>query len=315
MTPLKIVFFGTSFFAAEILEYLVAQGVTLQAIVTRPDKPRGRSQQMQPPPVKERAAFLCPNVPLYQPIKASTPLFVETLTPYGADLFVVVAYGEIIKEILLNLPHLGCINVHASLLPSYRGAAPMQRALMEGVLKTGVTIIDMVLEMDAGDILATAETPVSQEMSLGDLQEKLYTLACPLLLKTIEDFSNSNVVRLPQDNSKVTFAAKLTPEDERILWSRPAEQIHNQIRALSPQPGAWCLAGEGKEQKRFKIKKSAVVNNLIGIPGEPLSYGKEEWIVGCGEGALRLLEVQLEGKKVMPIRQFLLGNSSPLFLS
>jgi methionyl-tRNA formyltransferase len=309
MSKLKIIFFGTSSFAAKLLSYLVEQSVDVIAIVTRPDKPRGRSLQVLSPPVKEISQHVCPQVPLYQPAKASTAEFVEVLKQFQADLFVVVAYGEIIKENVLTLPRLGCINVHASLLPEYRGAAPMQRALMDGVKKTGITIIDMVLEMDAGDVIATAELPVSQEMTLGDLQEGLCSLACPLLCAVIKDFERGNIHKTSQDRSKITFAPKISPNEEEINWTLSAEQIHNQIRALSPQPGAWCRVQVGKEMKRLKIKKSMLVD-LEGVPKTNLVFNKREWIVACGKRALSLLEVQLEGKKSLLIKDFLSGYNS-----
>lgn len=307
---MKIVCFGTSSFAAEIFTYLVKQDVTVCAIVTRPDKPKGRSAQLLPPPVKETASRLFPSIPLHQPKKASTNEFAALLKQYDADLFVVVAYGEILKENILKLPKLSCINIHASLLPLYRGAAPMQRALMDGVTKSGITIIDMVLEMDAGDILAKAEIEVSSAMTYGELHEKLSSLACPLVLETIKNFNNHSVKRVAQDQVQVTFAPKITPSEEEIHWDRSAVEIHNQIRALSPQPGAWCRVQVGKEVKRLKIKRSVVISDVQGFIGETLSFGKEGWVIACGSGALRLLEVQLEGKKNMPVEQFLPGYSS-----
>lgn len=310
MNNLRVVFFGTSPFAAQILAYLIRQGIEVVAVVTRPDKPRGRSSQLLPPPVKETLKQIRPELPLHQPQKASTEEFTKLLKEYQADLFIVVAYGEILKENILCLPKLGCINIHASLLPAYRGAAPMQRALMDGVLKTGITIIDMVLEMDAGAMIATAETAVPQEMTLGELSEKLCSDACALLLQVIKDFKSGTIIKTPQDKSKVTFAAKITAQEEEIIWTRSSVQIHNQIRALSPQPGAWCRVQVGQEVKRLKIKKSRSLLELQGEPGTNLSFNKEEWIVACGQGGISLLEVQLEGKKSLPIKDFLRGYAS-----
>lgn len=311
MNNIKIVFFGTSDFAANILLYLIEKGVTVCAVVTRPDKPRGRSSNLLPPPVKEELLKIHSSLPIYQPRKASTEEFSNILKKYEADLFVVVAYGEIIKENILNLPRLGCINVHASLLPAYRGAAPMQRALMDGVDKTGITIIEMVLEMDAGDMIETAELEVTQEMTLGELSEKLCRLACPLLFDVIENFKKEKILKTPQDRSKITFAPKILASEEEIFWNAPARKIHNQIRAFSPRPGAWCHVQVGNEIKRLKIKKSIFNLTLSGKPGETLILNKDEWVIACGEGAIKLLEVQLEGKKNMSIKDFLRGNSSP----
>ena len=182
----------------------------------------------------------------------------------------------------------------------------MQRSLMDGVVKTGVTIIDMVLEMDAGDMIAAAEMDISQEMTLGELSEKLCALSCPLLLDVIENFKKGAVVRTAQDKSKVTFAPKITAEEEQIDWNTSAQQIHNKIRALSPQPGAWCSILIGDQTKRLKIKKS-LATSLSGQVGENLSLSQEEWIIACQTGSLSLLEVQLEGKKAMSIKEFLQG--------
>lgn len=306
---MKIVFFGTSEFAARLLTYLLDHNIEIVAVVTRPDKPRGRSLQLAPPPVKEALQKQGYDLPIHQPKKASTEEFETLLKQYQADLFLVVAYGEIIKQNLLSLPPLGCINVHASLLPAYRGAAPMQRALMDGVTVTGVTIMEMVLEMDAGNIIETAEIPVPNEMNLEELQEKLYSLSGPLLLKVISNLKVGRLTTYAQDSTKVTFAPKITAEEEVIHWARSANQIHNQIRALSPFPGTWCQIKIGNEIKRFKIKKSRVIQEMKGVPGTVLSSSKGECIVACGQGALRLEEVQLEGKKTMPIQDFLRGNS------
>ncbi len=314
---MRIVFFGTSQFAARILTYLAQQRVDVCAVVTRPDRPKGRERHVIPPPVKQAALQLMPPLPIHQPEKASTPDFESVLKRYGADLFVVVAYGEILKQDLLNLPKWGCVNVHASLLPKYRGAAPMQRALMQGEPVTGVAIMEMVLQMDAGAIFDTFELPVPEEMTFGELEDKLCTAAGPLLLKVLRAFESGTVQKKPQDPHPVTFAAKITPEEEQIKWEKTARDLHNLIRALSPAPGAWCFLTMGEERKRLKIKRSRIIPDLSGSPGQTLIFGKEGWVVACGQGALRLLEVQLEGKRVMSTEEFIKGvkNSSALFLS
>ncbi len=312
---MRIVFFGTSSFAASVLEYLLKAHVSVVAVVTRPDRPFGRSQRLASPPVKEMLQKQAMEIPLLQPEKASTPEFAETLKSYDADLFVVVVYGEILKQYILDLPKMGAINVHPSLLPKYRGATPIQRALMDGCTQTGVTIMEMVLAMDAGDILEVAKVPVPEEMTHGELSKKLCELACPALVKVIHDFANNRVVKTAQDPAQVTFAPKLTPEEEEIHWDKPARQLHNQIRALSPTPGAWCAVQIGSEKKRLKIKRSRVVDRA-GKPGEILLVDKKEGlIVACGSEALRLLEVQLEGKKTLDIEEFLRGLSDNKNLS
>lgn len=311
---MRIVFFGTSSFAARILTKLLESNCHIAAIVTRPDRMKGRHLQPLPPPVKETASRLCPNVPIFQPEKASLPEFAEGLRQFEADLFVVVAYGEIIKKNLLEMPKLGCVNIHASLLPKFRGAAPIQRCLMEGDKETGITIIEMSPQMDAGDVLAIESLPIPAEMTFGELEPKLCDLSVKLILQTIRNFELGKVTKTPQDHALATLAPKITPEDEKIDWSKTATQIHNQIRALSPAPSAWCQVLIGTELRRLKIKKAKVVEEMGGPSACILSFGKEGWLVACGKGAIRLLEVQLEGKKAMSADDCIRGIHSPVLM-
>lgn len=309
---MKIVFFGTSAFAARIFATLIEQNIEIVAVVTKPDKPKGRSLKFTPPPIKEVAQKLKADLPIHQPIRASTPEFAEILKNYKADLFVVVAYGEIIKTLLLQIPLLGCINVHASLLPKYRGASPIVRSLMNGEKETGISIIDMVLEMDAGDILEMVKVPIPESMTFGQLDQKLSEVGSLALLKVIHSLARGSITRTPQDHTQITFAHKLKAEEEEIKWSKTARELHNLIRALSPTPGAWCWLQVGTEKKRLKIKRSEVVPHAQGTPRQNLVLNKQEWIIACGQGGLRLLEVQLEGKKTMSVADFLRGSNTPL---
>jgi methionyl-tRNA formyltransferase len=311
---LKIIFFGTSLFAARVFSFLVEQGLAPVAVVTRPDRQKGRSLHLSPPPVKEIAEKIKPELPVYQPIKASTPEFAEVLRGHHPDLFLVVAYGEIIKQSLLDIPGQGCINIHASLLPKYRGAAPIQRSLMDGVSETGITIIEMSAQMDAGAILEMRSLPVPEEMTFGELEEQLCRLACTTVLSVLHSLEKGSIHRTPQDHTQATLAPKLTSSEEEIQWGRPASQLHHLIRALSPLPGAWTWADIGGQKKRLKIKRSQFLKEYSGKPGSNLSYGKEGWLVACGEGALRLLEVQLEGKKSLPVEDFIKGMHQPPLL-
>ena len=308
---MNLIFFGTSAFAARVLRDLIQNGIAISAIVTRPDKPKGRALQLLPPPVKEEVLKLGLDIPIYQPLKASTPEFAEILDSQKPDLFVVVAYGEIMKTLLLKIPSRGCINVHASLLPKYRGASPIQRCLMQGELETGVTIMQMVLEMDAGDMLSVVKTPIPPEMTFGELDHNLSSLAAPALITVIQQIEEGSVKKIPQDHALATFTSKLTAKEEEIHWERPAEEIHNLIRALSPFPGAWCFVQIGGEKKRLKIKLSKVVDNLQGSPGQVLTLTKQELIIACGKGALQVLQLQLEGKRMMSVKDFLQGLHSP----
>ena len=309
---MKIIFFGTSSFAAQILSFLFQKNIDVAAVVTRPDRPKGRSLQSSPPPVKVLALEQKPHLPIYQPEKASAPEFAELLRAHSADLFLVVAYGQILKQHLLDMPKRGCINIHASILPKYRGAAPMQRCLMDGCRESGVTIMEMVQQMDAGDIIEIFKIPVSEEMTFGELEKALCELACSAVQKALLDLERGPLQKVAQDHTLATLAPKITPDEEEIHWDLPASRLHNLIRALSPYPGAWCKIKIGSEIKRIKIKRSQVVLGKEGVPGSLLSCGKEGWIVACGQGALRLMEVQLEGKKLMKADDFIRGMQQPL---
>ncbi len=307
---MKIIYFGTPPFAAEVLKSLIGNGVEVLAIVTKPDRPKGRSGKPAFSAVKEFATKNCPDIPLYQPDKASTLAFEEELRRYGADLFVVVAYGEIMKQRLLDLPKEGSINLHASLLPKYRGAAPIQFALFDGAKETGVTIIRMVLKMDAGDMLAQEKISIPKEMNCAELEEKLCILGGKTLLRVIRKFSHHDSQKKPQDPKEATYVQKIDSSMAEIDWNQDAEDIHNQIRAFSPRPGAWTKVEVGGHLKRLKIFKSAVVQEN-GTAGSTLSFSKSNWIIGCRNGGLSLLKVQLEGKKRLPIDEFVLAFSSP----
>ena len=311
---MKVVFFGTSSFAARVLTHLVEKKIDLQAIVTRADKPKGRNLELSYPPVKQTAIALCPHIPVFQPIKASTPEFAQVLQGFTPDLFVVVAYGEIIKQNILDIPKKGSINIHASLLPKYRGAAPMQRCLMDGAVETGITIIEMTLQMDAGDMLAIESIPIPSDMTLGELEPLLCNLGCDLVWKVIKQIEAGTEKKQPQNHAMATIAPKITAQEEMIDWSRPAQDLHNLIRSLSPFPGAWCKIRLGSQEKRLKIKRSIVESQVQGIPGTVLSLSKEDFIIACGAGGLRLIEVQLEGKKTMPAADFIKGIHQPISL-
>jgi methionyl-tRNA formyltransferase len=312
---MKVIFFGTSAFAARVLSFLVEKKIDVCAIVTRIDKPKGRNLEVSYPPVKQTALQVCPQIPVLQPQKASTPEFEQVLKTYDADLFVVVAYGEIIKQNILDIPKMGCINIHASLLPKYRGAAPMQRCLMDGAAETGITIIEMTLQMDAGDILAIKSIPVLPNMTLGELEAELCSLGCELVHKVIQEKSKGVCQKQVQDHSAATLAPKITAEEEAIDWNKSAQILHNQVRALAPFPGAWCKILLGNQEKRLKIKRSLIEPGFHDKPGTLLQFSKEGCVVAAGEGALRLLEVQLEGKKTMPVADFIKGvHQSPQFL-
>lgn len=303
---MRLVFFGTSAFAAHVLKFLLSHSVSVVAVVTQPDRPRGRHLHDAFSPVKEAA--LSAGLPVFQPEKVSTPEYAALLAGYDPDLFLVVAYGEIIKKQILDIPKYGSFNIHASLLPKYRGAAPIQRCLMQGESKTGINIIEMTPQMDAGGVVATGEVPISEEMTFGELEKVLCDTACPLTLQFLNALEQGTLKKIPQDDTQVTFAPKILPEDTRIEWSRPAQELHNLIRALSPQPGAWCPLYLGGEEKRLKIRRARLVASSHGeAPGALLACSPSEWVVACGRDTLQLLEVQLEGKKSMTVEDFIKG--------
>lgn len=306
---MKIVFFGTSSFAAQIFLCLVQNQVNVIAVVTRPDRPIGRSLKLSFPPVKQAAIKL--NLPVFQPEKASSLEFVEYLKALRADLFIVVAYGEIVKKEVLDIPFLGCINIHASLLPKYRGAAPMQRCLMNGEKETGISIIEMTPKMDAGDILSIKKIPIPFTMTHGELEKELCTLAQKMILQVIEQFKNKSVKRTPQDHSQMSLASKIAAQEEEIDWTLGSILLHNRIRALSPSPGAFCMLEIKNQKKRLKIIRAFPEElQLSEKPGSLVKLGKE-WGVVCGQGTLRLIEVQLEGKASMSARDCFNGLHRP----
>lgn len=309
---MRIVFFGTPAFAADLLHFLVKQGEEIVAVVTKPDKPQGRSKHPVPSAVKEAALAL--NLPLHQPVRCSHIDFAPTLAAYEADLFLVVAYGEIIKDHLLNMPPLGCINVHASLLPAYRGAAPMQRALMAGEPYSGVTIMDMVREMDAGDMLDTARVEIPLDMDCSALELALRAASKAPLLSILKRLKHKEpITRQKQDSSQVTFAAKVEREDCCVNWNLPALTLHNLIRGANPEPGAWASIyfNEAAVKKELKIWKSwphdEVPPELEKEPGKWIRTNQGTLLIACGDGALELLEVQPEGKKRMRVQDWLRG--------
>lgn len=306
---MRIIYFGTPQFAADVLQYLIDRQVEIVAVITKPDRPKGRSGHPIPTPVKLVAETQNPPIPVHQPELVSAPEFADTLSAYHADLFVVVAYGEIIKQHILDMPLKGCINVHASLLPKYRGAAPIQRSIINGETETGITIMYMVKKMDAGDIIKIVKVPIGPNTTYGELEKKLCDAGSKLLLDVIWDMEKGDVPRVEQDHAQATLAPKIELEDCEIKWTMPAQVIHNLVRGVNPHPGAWCYVHIGSQQKRLKIISTEVLEDRTGSPGTILPSKKENLIVACGENAIKILELQLEGKKAMPVEELMRGMS------
>lgn len=305
---MKVVFFGTPTFAAEVLQYLLRNKVEIVAVVTKPDRPQGRSGTPVPTPVKIVATEQ--KIPYFQPTIVSDPEFSPNLAQFQPDLFVVVAYGEIIKQHLLDMPAKGCINLHASLLPKYRGAAPIQRAIMAGETKTGVTIMKMVRKMDAGDIIKVVEVPIGPNSSFPEVERQLCQVGSAALLEVIQAFSKGEVDAIPQEHSQATYAAKIELEECQIDWGKSAEAIHNLVRAVTPNPGAWCYVTIKGERKRLKVNRTEIVDRA-GQSGQIMAYGREGLIVACAEKSVRFLDLQLEGKRPMSVEDLMRGIPEP----
>ncbi len=296
MNKPSIIYFGTPGFSAHVLDFLIEQGVTILGVVTQPDRPKGRSLQVSISPVKDVVLKKIPHIPVFQPERCSNPEFLEQIAALKADLYVVVAFGQILPVKLLQIPTLGCINVHASLLPKYRGAAPIQRSVIAGDVETGVAIQKMVKELDAGDVIVEAKIPISEDMTYGELEQALCSLSKTVLLSVVGSYADGIPVAIPQDHTAATYASKIKPEEGQILWEHDAHSLHNLIRGFSPRPGAWCWIDWNGEKKRLKVLKAKNVS-VQGQVGEVLP-GKD-LVVGCGTGSLQLLEVQPEGKSKM----------------
>ncbi|MDD2585543.1 MAG: methionyl-tRNA formyltransferase [Syntrophomonadaceae bacterium] len=299
---MKIIFMGTSEFAVPSLTKLINSGHNLIEIISQPDRPKGRGKKILPTPVKKVA--LDYNLPVYQPVKIKHPDAVKHICSLDVDCIVVASYGQIIPAEILNLPRFGCINVHASLLPEFRGAAPIQRAIMAGKKVTGITTMYMDEGLDTGDIIMQKEISIEDDMDHGTLESVLAESGADLLLDTLKALENGSAVRIPQDNSKASYAQMITRDDEIISWSHSAETVHNTIRALCPKPGAYTTIAENK----IKIFKSRVVNtNGNGVVGQINSLTSEGFVVQTGAGLLEILEIQKAGKKRMSSSDFLKG--------
>ena len=302
---MKLVFFGTSEFAITSLKALISSRHEILALVTQPDRKKGRSLKLSPPATKVVA--LTHDIPVYQPQDASSLESVEYLKKLGADLFVVISFGQILKKEVLSVPRLYSVNLHGSLLPKYRGAAPTNWAVINGEKASGVTIIKMNERMDEGDIIAKRQIKIELVDTNITLSEKLSDAGASLLIETLELIEKGKVVFIKQDDSAATYAPKLKKEDGLINWSEPALKIHNRVRGLLPWPGAYTYY-DGKILKllQTKLPDKAAVEKAS--PGEVLDIGKEGIAVRTGSGDLMIEYLQLEGKKDMDAASFVRGH-------
>lgn len=298
----SILFMGTPAFAVPALEGLVRGGWPVIAVVTQPDRPQGRGQTLAPPPVKIAAEGL--NLPVFQPDKVRHPEFLETLQKLSPDLVVVAAFGQILPAEIIHGPRQGCINIHPSLLPKYRGAAPINRALMAGEGNTGVTIMQMDEGVDSGAILLQEETPIGPEENFGELHDRLAVMGADLLRMALAMLLSGTLLPRPQDHSLATAAPKIGREEGRIDWSRDCRQVVSLIRGLSPVPCAHTLLG-GKQLRIFSA--TAEQADVAESPGTVTGESAGTLRIAAGNGYVLLKEVQAEGKKRMTVREFLRG--------
>ena len=320
---MKIVFMGTPDFARAALEKIIEAGHEVVLVVTQPDKPKGRSGELQVSDVKECA--LLHGLPVFQPVRIKLPENVAELRKYDADIYVVAAFGQILSQEILDIPRLGCVNIHASLLPEYRGAAPIQQAILDGRKETGVTIMQMAVGMDTGDILTQRTIPIAEDETGGGLFDKLSALGAELIVETLPKLERGEITPVPQDEDRATKCGKLSKDMGRIHWSDDADKLRNLVRGLNPWPSAYTSLNK----KSFKIWRAKALMELEfrqmakelgdgkdGVRAKALddkAYGtvmavlRDSLVVLTGNGYLQLYEVQLEGKKRMPVKDFLMG--------
>lgn len=302
---MRIVFMGTPDFAVGSLQALCESGKhEILAVVTQPDRPKGRGNKLLQTPVKEYA--LEQGLTVYQPQKVKTPEFVELLHELQPELIVVVAFGQFLSKEILELPKYGCINVHASLLPKYRGAAPIQYAIIKGEKESGVTIMQMDIGMDTGAMLDKVVVPIAENTTMGELHDALREQGAALLLEVIDKIATGTAVAEPQDDAQATYATLLDRSMEHIDWSKKAQEVHNLIRGFNPAPSTFAKLPNGKSLKIWGSKMTD--KSSAAAAGTVIETGKHSFFVACGEGVLEITEVQPESKKRMPAQVFLNGR-------
>lgn len=302
---MRIVFMGTPDFAVGSLQALCESGKhEILAVVTQPDRPKGRGNKLLQTPVKEYA--LEQGLTVYQPQKVKTPEFVEILHDLQPELIVVAAFGQFLNKEILELPKYGCINVHASLLPKYRGAAPIQYAIIKGEKESGVTIMQMDIGMDTGAMLDKVVVPIAENTTMGELHDALREQGATLLLQVIDKIAAGTAVAEPQDDAQATYATLLDRSMEHIDWSKTAQEVHNLIRGFNPAPSTFTKLPNGKSLKIWGSKMTG--KSSAAAAGTVIETGKHSFFVACGEGVLEITEVQPESKKRMPAQVFLNGR-------
>jgi methionyl-tRNA formyltransferase len=304
VAPLRIVYFGTPAFAVPPLEALLASSHPVVAVVSQPDRPRGRGHQLQPTPTHEVAD--AHGIPVLQPVRLRDGGFTQTVRDLRVDLGIVAAYGRILPDDLLAAPRLGMINVHASLLPRYRGAAPVHRAVLAGDEETGVTIMRVVSELDAGPMLAMEKVPIGPDATSGEVEEAVARAGAGLVVPVVDDLAAGRAREIPQNAAEATFAPKITKEEGPIDWLQPARVVHNRVRGLQP----WPLASARLAGRRYVIRRTTVDADRTDLrPGTIVRAAGDLLLVAAGDGTvLRILEIQPEGRRSMTARDFLAGH-------
>jgi len=300
---IRTIFMGTPEFALPTLKGLIDYGVDLKAVYTQPDRPSGRGKRLSPPPVKSLAEEHA--IAVRQPQRLRATEAVEALRALDPDLIIVIAYGQILPQSILDIPRFGCINVHASLLPQYRGAAPINKAIIEGETETGITTMLMEAGLDTGDMLVKKSTSIGPEETAGELHNRLALLGRETLIETLDRLRAGTLEPEPQDDDRSSYAPMLKKEDGRIDWSRSAREIHNQIRGLDPWPGAYTFL----DGTMLKLFRTSPENGPSANPGEIVSSETGGIRVACGDGILRIRELQISGKKRLAASEFLRGRS------
>lgn len=301
---MKIVFMGTPEFAVPCLQKIIDEGHEVIAVVTQPDKPKGRGKKLGMPPVKELA--LKYDIPVYQPVKAREESFIETLKGMNPELIVVVAFGQILPKSILDIPKYGCVNVHASLLPRYRGAAPLNWVIINGEEKTGVTTMYMDEGLDTGDMILKSEIPLDNEITAGELHDKMMIDGAQVLKETIDLIVKDKAPREKQSDENTCYSPMMSKSLGNIDWNKPAKDIHNLVRGINPWPSAYTTY----EDQTMKIWKTKVINkNSDKKPGTILNIDKEGIEVSTGEGIVQIKEIQMSGKKRMIVSEYIKGNT------
>ncbi|MGD8483675.1 MAG: methionyl-tRNA formyltransferase [Thioalkalispiraceae bacterium] len=304
--PLKVVFAGTPDFAAEALSALIDSRHQVVAVYTQPDRPAGRGRKLKASPVKSLAEQHA--IAVYQPESLKTAAAQQQLRELDADIMIVAAYGLLLPQAVLDIPRLGCLNIHASLLPRWRGAAPIQRAILAGDSETGITIMQMDAGLDTGDMLSRTACPIEANETGGSLHDKLATLGAQCLLSTLDDLQNDNIKPVAQDEARATYAHKLLKQEARLDWSQPATQLERQVRAFNP----WPIAFFEVDDKTVRVWQAEVITEhdvSAYAPGTVIGVSKQGIDIACGENCLRLIQLQPPGKKAMDVAAFLNGRS------